>query len=63
MKARLQRLKIDHALKAGTDIGPVVDERQPAHGLAYIGIGRVQSETLLLPGAVSRMTGPSPPFQ
>jgi len=45
VKARLQRLKIDHALKAGTDIGPVVDERQLAQDLEYIGIGRVQSET------------------
>jgi aldehyde dehydrogenase (NAD+) len=45
VKARLRRLKIDHALKAGTDIGPVVDERQLAQDLEYIGIGRVQSET------------------
>ena len=33
---KLKSLKIDHALKAGTDIGPVVDERQLAGNLKYV---------------------------
>jgi len=38
VRARLQSLKIDHALKAGTDIGPVVDDRQLAGNLKYVAI-------------------------
>ena len=38
VRAKLQSLKIDHALKAGTDIGPVVDERQLAGNLKYVAL-------------------------
>jgi acyl-CoA reductase-like NAD-dependent aldehyde dehydrogenase len=39
---KLSALKIDHALKAGTDIGPVVDQRQLAGNLKYIDIARAE---------------------
>jgi len=39
---KLASLKIDHALKAGTDIGPVVDQRQLAGNLKYIDIARAE---------------------
>jgi acyl-CoA reductase-like NAD-dependent aldehyde dehydrogenase len=40
VKAKLASLKIDHALKAGTDIGPVVDGRQLEQNLRYVDIAR-----------------------
>src|SRR5207245_6752846 len=40
MVDRMKRLVVDDALKAGTEIGPVVDERQLQKDLEYIGIGR-----------------------
>lgn len=40
VKAKLASLKIDHALKAGTDIGPVVDRRQLEQNLRYVDIAR-----------------------
>jgi aldehyde dehydrogenase (NAD+) len=39
---KLSTLKIDHALKAGTDVGPVVDQRQLASNLKYIDIARAE---------------------
>ncbi|MGM9487869.1 aldehyde dehydrogenase family protein [Ideonella sp. YS5] len=36
---RMQALKVDDARKAGTDIGPVVDESQLAQDMEYIAIG------------------------
>ena len=39
---KLSGLKIDHALKTGTDIGPVVDQRQLAGNLKYIDIARAE---------------------
>src|SRR5947208_9209008 len=39
---KLASLKIDHALKTGTDIGPVVDQRQLAGNLKYIDIARAE---------------------
>jgi aldehyde dehydrogenase (NAD+) len=38
--AKLRALNVDDALKEGTDIGPVVDERQLEQDLDYIEIGR-----------------------
>ncbi len=40
MIAGLKALKVDHALKDGTQIGPVVDENQLAQDEKYIQIGR-----------------------
>ncbi|HWM43106.1 MAG TPA: aldehyde dehydrogenase family protein, partial [Burkholderiales bacterium] len=36
---KMQKLKVDDALKEGTDIGPVVDERQLEQDLKYIALG------------------------
>jgi alpha-ketoglutaric semialdehyde dehydrogenase len=40
MVAAMKALKVDHALKDGTQIGPVVDENQMAQDEKYIGIAR-----------------------
>src|SRR5436305_1367692 len=38
--AAIKTLKVDHALKDGTQVGPVVDESQLAQDLKYLDIGR-----------------------
>jgi aldehyde dehydrogenase (NAD+) len=43
---RMKRLVIDDALKPGTDIGPVVDERQFQKNFEYLGIGRAEGARL-----------------
>jgi alpha-ketoglutaric semialdehyde dehydrogenase len=43
---RLQGLVVDDALKAGTHIGPVVDQSQLDHDEKYIGIGRAEGAKL-----------------
>ncbi|MBO1112275.1 aldehyde dehydrogenase family protein [Bordetella petrii] len=50
MQERLQGLKIDDALLAGTDIGPVVDESQLAQNEQYVGIGREEGAKLAYGG-------------
>ena len=40
-------LKVDDALKAGTDIGPVVDERQLEQDLKYIELGKKEGARLV----------------
>ncbi|MCX2802456.1 aldehyde dehydrogenase family protein [Microbulbifer thermotolerans] len=47
---RMKALVTDHALKAGTHIGPVVDERQLKQNLDYIDIGRGEGATLVCGG-------------
>ena len=47
---KLSGLTIDHALKAGTDIGPVVDQRQLAGNLKYIDIARAEGGKLAFGG-------------
>src|SRR5262245_14551380 len=43
---RMKRLVIDDALKPGTEIGPVVDERQLAKNEEYLGIGKAEGAHL-----------------
>jgi len=50
MIERMKALKVDDARKPGTDIGPVVDERQLAQDLEYIAIGRGEGATLAVGG-------------
>ncbi|TXD69218.1 aldehyde dehydrogenase family protein, partial [Mitsuaria sp. TWR114] len=50
--AKLGTLKIDHALKAGTDIGPVVDQRQLEQNLRYVDIAQREGGTLAFGGDV-----------
>ena len=40
MLEKIQAIKVDHALKPGTQVGPVVDERQLQQNLTYVGIAR-----------------------
>jgi alpha-ketoglutaric semialdehyde dehydrogenase len=51
---RLSQLKIDNALTAGTDIGPVVDERQLAGNLRYVEIARREGGNVMGGEAVQR---------
>ena len=46
MIARMKTLKIDDALKPGTEIGPVVDQRQLDKNLHYIEVGRKEGARL-----------------
>ncbi|CAG0969307.1 alpha-ketoglutaric semialdehyde dehydrogenase [Burkholderiales bacterium] len=48
--AKTRSLVVDDARKAGTDIGPVVDERQLAQDLEYLDIGRAEGATLAFGG-------------
>jgi aldehyde dehydrogenase (NAD+) len=50
MKQRLEALKVDDALRAGTDIGPVVDESQLQQDLGYIAIGKEEGAALVCGG-------------
>jgi acyl-CoA reductase-like NAD-dependent aldehyde dehydrogenase len=55
--AKLKSLRIDHALEPGTDIGPVVDERQLAQNLKYVELAKREGGTLAFGGdAVQRKT-------
>ena len=47
---RLKQLKVDDARSPGTDIGPVVDERQLAVDLDYIRIAKEEGATLAFGG-------------
>jgi aldehyde dehydrogenase (NAD+) len=50
MIERLKRTKIDHALEAGTEIGPVVDQRQLDQNLSYVDIGQKEGAKLAFGG-------------
>ena len=47
MTTKLESLTIDHALKDGTDIGPVVDESQLAQNQKYLEIGRDEGAAVI----------------
>ncbi|KQV99600.1 aldehyde dehydrogenase family protein [Rhizobacter sp. Root1221] len=47
---RIKTLKVDDARKAGTDIGPVVDDRQLAQNLEYVQIGQAEGARLVAGG-------------
>ena len=40
---KIRTLKVDHALKQGTEMGPVVDQRQLDQDLEYVEIGRKEA--------------------
>jgi aldehyde dehydrogenase (NAD+) len=50
MTERLRGLVVDDALKAGTHIGPVVDQSQLDQDLDYVEIGRKEGATLAFGG-------------
>jgi len=51
LTAKMKALKVDDALKEGTDIGPVVDERQLEQDLKYIELGRKEGARLAQGGS------------
>jgi len=55
---KLGGLKVDHALKDGTHIGPVVDERQLAQNLEYVDIAKDEGGTLAFGGEVLQRETP-----
>ena len=57
---RLKALVVDDALKAGTHIGPVVDENQLAQDEKYLGIGREEGASLVFGG--ERLNRETPGF-
>jgi aldehyde dehydrogenase (NAD+) len=46
VRAQMAKLNIGHALEAGTDIGPAVDQRQLETDLRYLDIGRREGASL-----------------
>jgi alpha-ketoglutaric semialdehyde dehydrogenase len=50
MVERMKALKVDDARKAGTDIGPVVDDRQLAQDLEYVAIAKAEGGQLAFGG-------------
>jgi aldehyde dehydrogenase (NAD+) len=46
----MKTLKVDDARKSGTDIGPVVDEKQLAQDLSYIALGQTEGARLVAGG-------------
>ncbi len=46
MTARMKTLVVDDALKAGTEIGPVVDQRQLDKNLEYVEVGKKEGARL-----------------
>jgi aldehyde dehydrogenase (NAD+) len=52
LTAKMKALKVDDALKEGTDIGPVVDPSQLEQDLKYIEIGKKEGATLATGGQV-----------
>jgi acyl-CoA reductase-like NAD-dependent aldehyde dehydrogenase len=50
MDERLRALKVDDALAAGTDIGPVVDQSQLDQDLSYVAVGRSEGARLATGG-------------
>jgi aldehyde dehydrogenase (NAD+) len=55
---KLKALKVDNALLAGTDIGPVVDDRQLAQNLRYVEIGKQEGGELVFGGDVVERATP-----
>ena len=60
LKTRTEALVVDHALKSGTHIGPVVDESQLGQDLSYVEIGKAEGAELVCGG--ERVERDSPGF-
>jgi alpha-ketoglutaric semialdehyde dehydrogenase len=50
MVEAMKQLKVDHALKPGTQVGPVVDQKQLDQDLSYLEIGRQEGGRLAFGG-------------
>ncbi|MCK1726489.1 aldehyde dehydrogenase family protein [Bradyrhizobium sp. 142] len=58
MQERMQGLVIDDALKAGTHVGPVVDQSQLDQDMKYISIGQVEGAKLVAGGKLLKRDVP-----
>lgn len=58
MQERMQGLVIDDALKAGTHVGPVVDQSQLDQDMKYISIGQVEGAKLVAGGKLLKRDAP-----
>jgi aldehyde dehydrogenase (NAD+) len=50
MVERMKKLVVDDALKAGTEVGPVIDERQLGKNLEYVEVGQKEGARLVYGG-------------
>lgn len=63
MAERMKTLKVDDARKSGTDIGPVVDDKQLAQDLEYIALGQREGARLVAGGqAIAKNAEGAPGF-
>lgn len=53
MKVEIGKLKVDHALKEDSTIGPVVDEAQMKQDIEYVDLGRREGANLVMGGGGS----------
>ncbi|MBP0111045.1 aldehyde dehydrogenase family protein [Bradyrhizobium vignae] len=58
MQERMRGLVVDDALKAGSHVGPVVDQSQLEQDLNYIGIGLVEGAKLVAGGELLKREAP-----
>ncbi len=58
LKARIGQLVVDDALKAGTHVGPVVDQSQLDQDLSYVEIGRKEGAKLVCGGDLLKRSTP-----
>lgn len=58
MQERMQGLVIDDALKAGTHVGPVVDQSQLDQDMKYISIGQAEGAKLFAGGKLLKREAP-----
>lgn len=58
LRERLAGLKVDHALKAGTDIGPVASQAQLDQDLEYIALARQEGGTIAFGGQLLQRETP-----
>ena len=63
MAEKMKALKVDDARKPGTDIGPVVDDKQLAQNLEYVAIAKAEGARLVAGGeAIDRNADGAPGF-
>ncbi|WFT96768.1 aldehyde dehydrogenase family protein [Bradyrhizobium barranii] len=58
MQERMRELVVDDALKAGTHVGPAVDQRQLDQDLKYISIGQAEGAVLIAGGELLKRETP-----
>ena len=61
MASKMKTLKVDDARKKGTDIGPVVDDKQLAQNLQYVDIATAEGAQLVVGGEAIAHNGDGAP--